>query len=186
MNPMPPASSSPWLVVLLFLLGLAACADPEQPQESEPASGAAPQAPGTVAEVLADDDRLTTFVTALDSAGLTQSLREEGPFTVFAPTDSAFAALPDGTVDDLLLPEYRDRLITILTYHVVEGAHATDDLRKASSLPTIEGGDLSIRTEGETVRVGEATVIAPDRAAGDGVVHIIDAVLLPPTDEDAM
>ena len=120
-----------------------------------------------------------TLVAAVDAAGLTETLQGDGPFTVFAPTDAAFAALPDGTLDSLLLPENQDQLTAILTYHVVPGATASSDLAgQQLSVETVNGAELAIDgTDG--VRVGDATVTQADIPASNGVIHVIDQVLLP-------
>lgn len=120
-----------------------------------------------------------TLIAAVEAAGLTETLKGEGPYTVFAPTDEAFARLPDGTVDDLLMPENRKRLRAILTYHVVPGRMPASEVTGRSSLSTAEGSELPVRAEGGTVRVGDATVVGPDVAASNGVIHVIDSVLLP-------
>lgn len=121
----------------------------------------------------------TTLVAALQAAGLEATLRGEGPFTVFAPTDAAFAALPEGTVADLLKPENKDKLIAILTYHVVPGKTLSTDLAgKALDVVTVNGAELAIdATDG--VVVGGANVTTADVDASNGVIHVIDAVLIP-------
>lgn len=123
-----------------------------------------------------------TLVAAVQAAGLEETLRSEGPFTVFAPTDAAFAALPDGTVESLLLPENKDQLIGILTYHVVAGKTKSKDLAgKSLSVATVNGAEVAIDgTDG--VSVGGASVTTADIWTSNGVIHIIDTVLLPPAD----
>ena len=120
-----------------------------------------------------------TLVAAVQAAGLVDTLKSEGPFTVFAPTDEAFAALPEGTVETLLKPENKDQLTKILTYHVLPGAVGSGDIAgKELSVTTVAGLDLAIdATDG--VKVGEATVISADVATSNGVIHVIDTVLLP-------
>lgn len=120
-----------------------------------------------------------TLVTALDAAGLVDTLKGDGPFTVFAPTDDAFAKLPDGTVEDLLKPENKDQLVAILTYHVVPGKVMAGDVQgKQLEVETVEGSKLSVDgTDGVTV--DGATVTMPDVAASNGVIHVIDEVVLP-------
>jgi len=105
-------------------------------------------------------------------------LKGEGPFTLFAPTDDAFAALPEGTVDSLLLPENKDQLIAILTYHVVPGKVMSTDLSNEMMATTVQGGDVTIMTEGG-VMVQNASVVTADVEASNGVIHIIDKVILP-------
>jgi len=120
-----------------------------------------------------------TLVAALDAAGLVDTLKGEGPFTVFAPTDDAFAKLPDGTVENLLKPENKDKLVSILTYHVIPGKVMAKDVKGAKTeVETVEGSKLTVDgTDG--VKVDGATVTMPDVAASNGVIHVIDAVVLP-------
>ncbi|PCD76286.1 fasciclin domain-containing protein [Pseudothioclava arenosa] len=120
-----------------------------------------------------------TLVAAVEAAGLVETLKGEGPFTVFAPTDDAFAALPAGTVDDLLKPENKDKLVAVLTYHVVPGKVMSGDLSNGMMATTVQGSDVTIMTEGG-VKVNEANVITADVAASNGVIHVIDQVILPP------
>jgi uncharacterized surface protein with fasciclin (FAS1) repeats len=119
----------------------------------------------------------TTLVAALQAAGLVDTLKGEGPFTVFAPTDEAFAALPEGTIATLLLPENKDKLISILTYHVVAGKVMSSNLSNNMMAATVEGGQIKIMTEGG-VTVNGANVITADIEASNGVIHIIDSVIL--------
>ena len=120
-----------------------------------------------------------TLVAAVQAAGLVDTLKSEGPFTVFAPTDEAFAALPEGTVENLLKPENKDQLIAVLTYHVVPGAVMSGDIAgKKLEVATVQGSDLSIdATMG--VKVDNATVVSADIETSNGVIHVIDQVLLP-------
>ncbi len=121
----------------------------------------------------------TTLATALTAAGLVETLKGEGPFTVFAPTDAAFAALPAGTVEDLLKPENKEQLIAVLTYHVVPGAVMSTDLTEGMTATTVNGKDVTITLEGGP-KVNGAVISAPDVAASNGVIHVIDSVILPP------
>jgi uncharacterized surface protein with fasciclin (FAS1) repeats len=121
----------------------------------------------------------TTLAAALEAAGLVETLKGEGPFTVFAPTDAAFAALPAGTVEDLLKPENKDQLTAILTYHVVPGAVMSTDLTEGMTATTVNGKDITITLEGGP-KVNGAVISAPDVAASNGVIHVIDSVILPP------
>ena len=123
----------------------------------------------------------STLIAAVQAAGLESTLRGEGPFTVFAPTDAAFAALPEGTVASLLLPENKDQLAAILTYHVVPGKTKSKDLiGKSLSVATANGAEVAVDgTNG--VKVGGANVVQADIKASNGVIHVIDAVLLPPS-----
>ena len=119
----------------------------------------------------------TTLVAAAEAAGLVDTLKGEGPFTVFAPTDEAFAALPEGTVEGLL--EDPEALAAVLTYHVVAGKVMSGDLSNDMMAPTVNGADVTIMTEGG-VMVNEANVVVADIEASNGVIHVIDAVILPP------
>lgn len=120
----------------------------------------------------------TTLVAAVEAAGLVETLKGEGPFTVFAPTDEAFAKLPEGTVEDLLKPENKDKLVGILTYHVVPGAVMSSDLSDGMTAPTVEGSEITVKTEPE-VMVNEAKVTQADIEASNGVIHVIDSVIMP-------
>lgn len=120
-----------------------------------------------------------TLVAAVQAAGLVETLQGPGPFTVFAPTDDAFAKLPAGTVENLLKPENKDQLVAILTYHVVPGKVMADDLSgKKQFVETVQGSKLSVVAFNE-VRVDGAKVIAADIVASNGVIHVIDTVVLP-------
>jgi uncharacterized surface protein with fasciclin (FAS1) repeats len=121
-----------------------------------------------------------TLAAALDAAGLVETLKGPGPFTVFAPTDEAFAKLPAGTVETLLKPENKDQLIAILTYHVLPGAVMSADVVKLDEAKTVNGEMLKVTTNGGTVMVNDAKVTAADIAASNGVIHVIDTVVLPP------
>ena len=150
-------------------LGLATAVAACQPMSSEP----------NIVEVAASNDNFSTLVAAVSAAGLADTLSGPGPFTVFAPTNAAFDALPAGTVESLLLPENRDQLVAILTYHVVPGRVTSDQLvGQRISATTVNGADVHIDgTHG--VRVNNATVTTPDIMASNGVIHVIDTVLLP-------
>jgi uncharacterized surface protein with fasciclin (FAS1) repeats len=119
-----------------------------------------------------------TLVAAVQAAGLVDTLKGEGPFTVFAPTDEAFAALPEGTVETLLKPENKDQLTAILTYHVVAGKVMSGDLSDGMMAATVQGGEVTIKTEGG-VMVNDANVTAADIEASNGVIHVIDKVIMP-------
>jgi len=120
-----------------------------------------------------------TLVAAVQAAGLVETLKGDGPFTVFAPTDEAFAALPDGTVETLLKPENRDKLVAILTYHVVPGAVMSSDIAgKTLMVETVQGSKASIdATSG--VMIDAATVVKADIETSNGVIHVIDQVIMP-------
>ena len=125
------------------------------------------------------NDSFTTLVAALEAAGLSETLQGDGPFTVFAPTDEAFAKLPAGTVENLLLPENKDQLIAILTYHVIAGKVTSAQVVKLESATTVNGQDVQVRLEKDTVMINGATVAAVDVMASNGVIHVIDEVILP-------
>jgi uncharacterized surface protein with fasciclin (FAS1) repeats len=120
-----------------------------------------------------------TLAAALKAAGLVETLKGEGPFTVFAPTDKAFAKLPKGTIEDLLKPENRGQLTAILTYHVVPGKVLAEDVVKLSKAKTVQGSEVKIRVKKDKVRVDNALVTATDIACTNGVIHVIDSVILP-------
>ena len=120
-----------------------------------------------------------TLVAAVQAAELVDVLKSEGPFTVFAPTDEAFAALPEGTVESLLLPENKDLLVSILLYHVVSGTVLAADVIQLDSAVTVNGAAVSINVSDAGVTVDDANVIQTDIAASNGVIHVIDAVILP-------
>ncbi|MEO0421315.1 MAG: fasciclin domain-containing protein [Pseudomonadota bacterium] len=120
-----------------------------------------------------------TLAAALKAAGLVDTLRGEGPFTVFAPTDAAFAKLPEGTVAELLKPENKKKLIAVLTYHVVPGKVMAKQAVKLDSAETVNGNSLTLKVMGEKLHVDNATVVAADVEASNGVIHVIDTVVLP-------
>src|SRR5579859_3712235 len=120
-----------------------------------------------------------TLAAALQAAGLVDTLKGAGPFTVFAPTDEAFAKLPAGTVEDLLKPENKQKLISILTYHVVAGDVMANDVVKLSEAKTLNGKEVKIMVEGGKVMVDGANVTKTDIKCSNGVIHVIDSVLLP-------
>lgn len=120
-----------------------------------------------------------TLVAAVQAAGLVDTLKGQGPFTVFAPTDEAFAKLPAGTVDDLLKPENKDKLVAILTYHVVPGkVMAADVAGKDQMVKTVQGGEIDVNGK-DGVTVNGAKVIKADIVTDNGVIHVIDAVIIP-------
>lgn len=121
----------------------------------------------------------TTLVAAVKAAGLVETLKGEGPFTVFAPTDAAFGKLPAGTVEDLLKPENKEKLVAILTYHVVPGKVMAADVVKLTEAKTVQGKAAKIKVEDGTVMVDGAKVVKTDIPCSNGVIHVIDAVILP-------
>jgi uncharacterized surface protein with fasciclin (FAS1) repeats len=145
-------------------------------------TGPAPaaRAVGNVLEVATSAGQFTTLVAAINAAGLSETLSGAGPFTVFAPTDAAFAKLPAGTVEKLLMPENKAKLASILTYHVVPGRVASSDLAGVTATPaTINGGTLTVDAS-SGVKINGANVTSPDVAASNGTIHVIDTVLMPP------
>lgn len=133
-----------------------------------------------IVDTAVEAGQFTTLAAALEAAGLVETLKGEGPFTVFAPTDEAFANLPEGTVETLLQPENRDQLTDILTYHVVPGTVMAADVVELDEAETVNGEMLNITVSGDTVMVNDATVTSTDIEATNGVIHVIDAVVLPP------
>jgi uncharacterized surface protein with fasciclin (FAS1) repeats len=144
----------------------------------------AAEQPTIVAAAAANKD-FSTLVAAVKAAGLVETLSGKGPFTVFAPTDKAFAALPEGTVETLLKPENRKQLVAVLTYHVVPGAVESPEAIKLSSAKTVQGAKLPLKVVDKALTVGGATVTKADIMCSNGVIHVIDKVLLPPADEPA-
>ena len=120
-----------------------------------------------------------TLVAALQAAGLVETLKGKGPFTVFAPTDAAFAKLPAGTVEMLLKPENKAKLTAILTYHVVAGKVMAADVVKVTSAKTVQGESVAVKVTGGKVMINNAHVVTADIAASNGVIHVIDTVLMP-------
>jgi uncharacterized surface protein with fasciclin (FAS1) repeats len=167
-------------VLLVLMFALAGC------QQEQPAEVPEPTMPPAVAETPKDivdtavaAGSFETLVTAVQAADLVETLKGEGPFTVFAPTDEAFAKLPAGTLENLLKPENKETLTAILTYHVVPGKVMAADVVGLESATTVNGKDLSIKVEGDTVMVDSATVVQTDIECSNGVIHVIDAVVLP-------
>lgn len=135
-----------------------------------------------IVSIASDTENLSTLVKAIQAAGLVETLKSEGPFTVFAPSNEAFAALPDGTLESLLMEENKDQLVKILTYHVVPGKVMSTDLEDGMMAETVEGSSVTISLEGG-VSVDNANVVTADVEADNGVVHIIDAVIMPDEEE---
>lgn len=133
----------------------------------------------TIVDIAVSSESFQTLTAALDAADLVTTLQGEGPFTVFAPTDEAFAALPPGTLDALLLPENRDILVSILTYHVVPGNVMSTDL-VSGAVTTAEGRPIMVEVSESGVMVNNASVVMADIEASNGVIHVIDQVILPP------
>ena len=174
-------------LALVASISFAACgSDAESTESTESTEAAATEetaaeavAAGDIVAVASATEGFTTLVSALTAAGLVETLQGEGPFTVFAPSDAAFAALPEGLLEKLLLPENVEVLKSILTYHVVSGKVMSTDV-VAGDVPSVEGSNLTLATE-MGVKVNDATVTQADVEATNGVIHVIDAVLVPST-----
>jgi uncharacterized surface protein with fasciclin (FAS1) repeats len=136
-------------------------------------------APKDVVDVAIGSTDHTTLVAAVTAAGLVETLKGAGPFTIFAPTNAAFAALPAGTVDGLLKPESKAALTNILTYHVVAGAVKAADLKDGQKVKTLQGQELTVSIKDGKVKINRANVTAADLTGTNGVVHVVDAVLMP-------
>ena len=132
---------------------------------------------GDIVDIAAGNKDFSTLVAAVKAAGLVETLKGDGPFTVFAPTNEAFAKLPEGTVENLLKPENKDKLISILTYHVVPGKVMAANV-KAGEVKTVQGAEATIKTC-EGVMIENAKVVATDVKAKNGVIHVIDTVIIP-------
>ena len=146
------------------------------------AAQARAQQPKDIVDTAIAAGSFTTLAKALTAADLVTTLKGPGPFTVFAPTDAAFAKLPAGTLDNLLKPENKATLRRVLTYHVVPGKVMAADVVKMRSAKAVSGDPLAITSSGKIVTVGTAQVVKTDIAASNGVIHVIDAVLLPPAE----
>jgi len=140
----------------------------------------ASEQPKDIVDTAVGAGQFNTLAAALEAADLIGALKGDGPFTVFAPTDAAFAALPDGTVENLLKPENKDTLVAVLTYHVVSGKIMSSDITGPVSPATLQGATIDVDPSGGGVTVNGANVISADVMASNGVIHVIDAVILPP------
>jgi uncharacterized surface protein with fasciclin (FAS1) repeats len=165
----------PFLLVGLAVVG---CSGSDT---ADPKSGAETTAPSTqdIVDTAVGAGSFKTLAAALQAADLVSTLKGSGPFTVFAPTDEAFAKLPAGTVEDLVKPENKAKLQAILTYHVVAGRVGSDEVVRLSSAQTLEGGELKISTDASGVMVNDAKVVQADIGCSNGVIHVIDSVLIP-------
>lgn len=139
-----------------------------------------------IVELAVATDELSTLVTAVKAAGLVETLQSDGPFTVFAPTNEAFEALPEGVLEMLLKPENKDQLTAVLTYHVVGAEVMSGDLEDGMQAETVEGSDVTIDISYGNVMVDNAKVAMADIDASNGVVHVIDTVILPPSIKEAL
>jgi uncharacterized surface protein with fasciclin (FAS1) repeats len=165
--------SSLRVLFVSVLLGVSALVSPGYASEHEGANKK------DIVDTAIEAGSFTTLVTALQSAGLVETLKGDGPFTVFAPTDEAFAKLPSGTVEDLLKPENKDKLVAILTYHVVPGKVTAAEVVKLNSATTVNGQEIDVSASNGTVSVDNAKVIKADILTSNGVIHVIDSVILP-------
>jgi uncharacterized surface protein with fasciclin (FAS1) repeats len=161
-------------LLALFVLGLVVALPASAGQYGSMASKQ------NIVQIAAGNPEFSTLVTALKKAGLVKTLEGKGPFTVFAPTNAAFAALPPGTVDNLLKPENRAQLRAILLYHVVPGKVTAAEAMQVHEAKTANGAELPIHSMDGKVMVGDATVTQADIMASNGVIHVIDKVLMPP------
>ncbi|MFK7906167.1 MAG: fasciclin domain-containing protein [Chitinophagales bacterium] len=134
-----------------------------------------------IVDIAASSDNLSTLVAAVKAAGLVETLQSDGEFTVFAPTNEAFAALPPGTLESLLKPENKDQLIAVLTYHVLPTKVRSNDLFDGVKVETVQGSDVKANVYANAIKINDATVLQADVNASNGVVHIIDKVILPPS-----
>jgi transforming growth factor-beta-induced protein len=155
-----------------------------RPAGDEPDSGSGEEATGTIVDVAVGNPDFSTLVTAVQTAGLAETLAGEGPYTVFAPTNAAFDALPAGTLASLIQPQNRDQLTAILTYHVVDGKVMAADLEDGQEVETLQGGILTVGIDGDAVTLTDengntVNVVAKDVAATNGVIHVIDGVVTP-------
>ena len=134
-----------------------------------------------IVDIAVNTDFLSTLVAAVTAGDLVDVLKGDGPFTVFAPTNEAFAALPAGTLENLLKEENKDQLIQILTYHVVAGKVKSSDLSDGMKATTVQGSDINIMISASGAKINDANVTTADIAADNGIVHVIDRVILPPS-----
>lgn len=168
-------------------LVLAACGEDGESAETTVATTMAPEGDATtvpmeegdIIEVATAAGSFNTLAAALTAAGLVETLQGEGPFTVFAPTDAAFAALPEGLVDALLLPENVEILKSILLFHVISGSEVTSDMVAAGDVEMASGASATIVVDGSTITIAGAPISAVDVQASNGVIHVIDAVMVP-------
>lgn len=166
-------------VVAASMLVLAACGSDDSTSDTTVAPSTTVAEAGTIVEVASANDDFSTLVEAITAADLAATLSGDGPFTVFAPTNAAFAALPAGLLEKLLLPENKDVLVAILTYHVVPGEVMAADVT-AGDVASVQGENITVTTDGG-VKVNTAKVVTPDVDASNGVIHVIDAVIVPPS-----
>ena len=166
-------------VAAASMLVLAACGSDDSTSDTTAAPSTTVAEVGTIVEVASANDDFSTLVQAVTAADLATTLSGDGPFTVFAPTNAAFAALPAGLLEKLLLPENKDVLVAILTYHVVAGEVMAADVT-AGDVASVQGENITVTTDGG-VKVNTANVVTTNVDASNGVIHVIDAVIVPPS-----
>ena len=166
---------APLVLASLALVGCGGGAQPE-PVVASPASA---KSQSDIVDTAVSAGSFETLVAAVKSADLVDTLKSPGPFTVFAPTDEAFAKLPAGTVEDLLKPENKAKLVAILTHHVVAGKVSSAQVTSMKSAKSVQGGELAISADDQGVRIGKATVTKADIECSNGVIHVVDTVILP-------
>lgn len=177
-------SNRSFVPVRTFIAALAMCAAAPlaiagQPVDSAKPAKAQANAQADIVDTAIAAGKFDTLAAALTAAGLVDTLKGKGPFTVFAPTDEAFAALPAGTVESLLKPENKEKLVAILTYHVVPGRYPAARVAGLDEAATVNGDTVDIRASSGAVMVDGAKVVTADVAASNGVIHVIDKVLMP-------
>ena len=165
------------MFVHLKKLAIAVCAAAGMALAGAPAGAAGNK---DIVDTAVAAGQFKTLATALGAAGLVETLKGAGPFTVFAPTDAAFAKLPAGTVENLLKPENKEQLVAILTYHVVAGTVKAADVVKLKEAKTVNGKSVAVKADGKGVMINDAKVTKTDITASNGVIHVIDTVILPP------
>jgi uncharacterized surface protein with fasciclin (FAS1) repeats len=173
------------LLGLLAITGSVMAISPEPKKDAKPAAAAPTAEAKDIVDTALSTGMHNTLAAAIKAAGLVETLKGKGPFTVFAPTDEAFKKLPAGTVESLLKPENKDKLVAILTYHVIPGSvKAADVVKMKESSKTVQGSTFNINVKDGKVSIGNdkamANVIKTDVIASNGVIHVIDAVILPP------
>ena len=159
--------------------------DPNEEPSDAPATETTAQQPTDIVDTAVAAGNFKTLAAALTAAELVDTLKSEGPFTVFAPTDEAFANLPEGTLDNLLKPENKEQLVSILTYHVVPGQVDSSAVTSLDAAKTVNGAEIAINATADGVQINDATVTTADIICSNGIIHVIDAVILPPSDESA-
>ncbi len=175
------------VAALLAIFSLAACGgapasgavDPSMSDGAADGNAASAGEKSDIVDTAVGAGSFKTLVAAVQAAGLAETLKGPGPFTVFAPTDEAFAKLPKGAIDELLKPENKEKLAAILTYHVVSGKVMAADAKGLTSAKTVQGSELTIAADGDSVTVDGAKVVKADIECSNGVIHVIDTVVMP-------